>query len=315
VANHSYQHSVSFANLKTIHEEISTSYTTYQLLSTLDYFIESAIDPIATAWPDWLDNYYAKVVAWQFVRPSVKFSRSHRFGMPHLLFNALTSDDPQEKRTWQKEMFLNRGILFGLVSLFLKASKGFMLLHDPTVRISNRKRALLIAKAEEKCSPYLHASILQAQYWGDKSRWFKDLVMQKYVRLALMNAKRSYTEIEYAKELDDIVQTFLLYMSKAIDRCDARQGVLTTFIQTWFYSARADVRRQVTEGMHTSYEELLESGALIDFTDPDTSMEEIQHLASLSKSLDPDGAIRHALGIPEFLRQEQLKILERFAKR
>jgi hypothetical protein len=67
--------------------------------------------------------------------------------------------------------------------------------------------------------------------------------------------------------------------------------------------------------MHTSYEELLESGALVDVTDPDTSMEEIQHLASLSKSLDPDGAIRHVLGIPEFLRQEQLKILERFAKR
>lgn len=306
----SYQHSETFAQLKNIKEELPGNCTTYQLLSTLDYFIESAIDPIATAWPDWLDNYYAKVVAWQYVRPSVKFSRSPRGCSPHLLFNMLTTDDPVEKRRWQKEMFLNRGMLFGLIALFLKSSAGFMRLHDPTNRVPLRKRLLLIAMAEERTSPYLHAAVLQTRYWSDRARWFKDIIMQKYTRLALMNAKRTYQQVNCLKDLDDIVQTFLLYMNKAIDRCDSRQGVLTVFIQTWFYSARTEVQKQVGDSIASSYDDLGDWGHSINFTDPDTSFEDVQHLASLARKIDPAGVLRHALGIPEFLSRAQVRKLE-----
>ena len=303
-----YQHSETFASLKTIKEEIQDNLTSYQWLTTLDYFIESAIDPIATAYPDYLDNYYAKVVAWQTIKPSVKFSRNAKATLPALLFNSLTTEN-SEKREFQKAMMLNRGVLFGIINSYLALIENYMQLHDPTTKIRKSKRQLLLRLSEEKTTPYLYSASLQTQYWAAKAYNFKELIVQKYVRLALVSAKRTYEQVQYQYKLDDIVQTYLVYLSKAIDRCDSRQGVLTTFIQTWFYSARSEIQKAVAEEQHASYEELVENGVFADFTQPDCKYEAIQHVSATAKALDPEGTLRFAIGIPEFFTSQQCKLL------
>lgn len=309
-----YQHSEGFARLKNIKEGTTENYTTYQWLHTLDFFIESAIDPIATAYPDFLDNYFAKVVAWQATRPSVKFSRNVKDTLPAALFNSLTTDN-QQKRVHQKSMMMNRGILFGAIESYLQTVNTFMRLHDPGYKIGIRRRKLLIAIAEQRCgSPYLHAATLQVRYWANKAYEFKGLIVQKYVRLALMNAKRTYTDVDHQIKLDDIVQTYMIYLSKSIDRCDSRQGVLTTFIQTWFYSARAKIQKSVAEEHHSSYEELVEAGSLDEATQPDSNFEAVQHIAATAKALDPTGVLRYSVGIPEFFTSADLSILSTHLK-
>ena len=306
-----YQHSETFASLKNT-KELKTNYTTYQYLHTLDHFIESAIDPIATAYPDFLDNYFAKVVAWQTTRPNVKFSRNHKDVLPALLFNSLTTEGAA-KRVHQKSMMMNRGVLFGAVSTYLRTVNSYMKLHDPSFRLKRSKRKLLIALGEQRCgSPYLHAATLQVQYWINKAHGFKELIVQKYIRLALNSARRTYTEIEYEIKLDDIIQTYMIYLSKAIDRCDSRQGVLTTFIQTWFYSARSEIQKSVVEEHHTSYEELVSSGALTKATSPDNNYEAIQHIAATAKTLDRCGSLRYALGIPEFFTSHEVSCISHY---
>lgn len=304
----SYQHSETFANLKNLREKISGNLTSFQWLHTLDYFIESAIDPIATAYPDYLDNYYSKVVAWQTTRPSVKFSRNAKDTLPAMLFNSLTTDG-LEKRKHQRAMMLNRGVLFGLINSYLETVNSYMLLHDPSTRMRKSRRQLLLLLAEQRTSPYLFAATMQVRFWANKAYLFKEMIVEKYVRLALMNAKRTYIDVDFKCKLDDIIQTYLVYLSKAIDRCDSRQGVLTTFIQTWFYSAKAEVQRAVLEEQHSSYEELISNGVFSDATQPDCQYETIQHLTCVAKQLDPQGVLRYSLGIPEFLSNKQLKIL------
>lgn len=304
----SYQHSETFANLKNIKEKMVGQLTTYQYLHTLDYFIESAIDPIATAYPDFLDNYFSKVVAWQTTKPSVKFSRNAKDILPALLFNSLTTDGAQ-KREFQKAMLFNRGVLFGLINSYLQTVNSFMLLHDPATRLTGNRRRLLIALAEEKTSEHLYSATLQVKYWASKAYKFKELIVEKYVRLALMSAKRTYTEVNYQQNLNDIIQTYLVYLSKAIDRCDSRQGVLTTFIQTWFYSARSEIQKGLANEQHVSYEEMLENGVFADATQPDCKYEALQHISATAKVLDPEGVLRYATGIPEFFTSAQMKIL------
>ena len=310
----SYQHSETFANLKNLKEQVTENLTSYQWLSTLDFFIESAIDPIATAYPDFLDNFYAKVVAFQTIRPSVKFSRNAKDTLPALLFNSLTTDG-KTKREHQRAMMLNRGVLFGVINTFLDLVDPYLKLHDPLTKIPKSKRRLLIAVAESRTSPHLWAASQQVIFYSKKAYAFKELIVQKYVRMTLMSARRVYVEINHKLKLDDVIQTYLVYLSKAIDRCDSRQGVLTTFIQTWFYSARAEVQRSLSEEQHSSYEELLENGQFADFTMPDCKYEVVQHLAATAKELDPEGTIRFALGIPEFLTSADVAVLRKTAIR
>jgi len=310
----SYQHSEAFARLKNLKETVQENYTTFQWLATLDFFIESALDPIATAYPDFLDNYFAKVVAWQTTRPSVKFSRNHKDTLAAALFNSLTTEG-KTKRFHQKSMLLNRGVLFGAISGYLQTVNSYMQLHDPTFRISKSRRQLLIQLAEHRCgSSWLYAATRQVQYWADKAYAFKELIVQKYVRLAIMSAKRTYVEVNHAITLDDIIQTYMIYLSKAIDRCDARQGVLTTFIQTWFYSARAETHTSVLAESHSSYDEMVEAGLLADATQPDSDFETLQHIAATAKSIDHTGVIRYTLGIPEFFTSGDLAILSTHKK-
>lgn len=304
-----YQHSETFATLKTIKEQIKVNLTSYQWLATLDHFIESALDPIVTAYPDYLDNYFSKVVAWQTNKPSVKFSRNDKGTLPALLFNSLTTEDAV-KRGFQKDMMFNRGVLFGAINSYLATTSGYMLLHDPRMKLKKARRRLLIQRAQERTSEHLYEGTQECQYWATKAFSFKEMIVQKYVRLALMSAKRTYEQVQYRQKLDDIVQTYLVYLSKAIDRCDSRQGVLTTFIQTWFYSARSEIQRSVLEEeQNSSYEELIENGVFADATQPDCKYEALQHLASVAKQVDPEGALRYALGIPELFTSAQRKLL------
>lgn len=307
----SYQHSETFASLKNLKEQVKDNLTSYQWLSTLDFFIESAIDPIATAYPDFLDNFYSKVVAYQAIRPSVKFSRNVKGTLPALLFNSLTSEG-RNKREFQKAMMLNRGVLFGIINSYLATVDSYMKLHDPETRIPSRKRKLLIHLADNKTTPYLFPATQQVKFYSTKAYEFKELIIQKYVRMTIMAAKRTYTDVNYQVSLNDTIQTYLMYLSKAIDRCDSRQGVLTTFIQTWFYSARSEIHKSLADEQHSSYEELVENGVFADATQPDCKYEVLQHVAAIAKTLDPEGTLRFALGIPEFVTSAQLRTLQRF---
>jgi hypothetical protein len=308
----SYTHSESFAKLKNIKEDVDENLTTAQWLQTLDHFLESAIDPIATSSPAFLDNFFAKVLAWQSHKPSIKFSRNDKGKMPVFVFNSITTSG-RLKRENQKLVLLNRGLLFGLLSIFLKTVNTYKRLHCCDVRMSREKRLSLISRYERVHGPHLYSVISQTEYYSTKAHWFKELIMQKYTRLALVNAKNTYKAVGYEVGLDDIVQTYLIYLSRAIDRCDSRQGVLTSFIQTWFYSARAEVQKGNTEHNHVSYDEMLEIGAQMATTLVDTSFEAVQHLSYTAKQVDPEGVLRFQLGIPEFFTKQDLLKLKLFA--
>jgi hypothetical protein len=102
-----------------------------------------------------------------------------------------------------------------------------------------------------------------------------------------------------------------MYLNKAIDRCDSRQGVLTTFIQNWFYSARAEIIKNTEENRHTSYEDFLDKLS-VKHTEAAYPYEAVQHISYQAKQIDEYGVVRYALKIPEFFSYQQLKKLRLF---
>jgi len=308
-----YTHSATFASLKGIKEELTENYTTFQLLTTLDYFIENAIDPIISAHPDLTDVYFSKVIAYQFDNPNVKCSRNEKASLPQLLFNAVTTQG-RRKREFQRKMLLNRGLLFGLVSVFLKTVNTYRKLHSPHVKLRRAQRLVLRQLAEERTgSSHIFPAILQVEFWIQHAYHFKELIVQKYTRLASNQARKTYMDVNCDKSLDDIIQVYMVFLAKAIDRCDSRQGVLTEYIKYWFYSAKSEIMKEVAkDGLNTSYDQLLESGIDSQSVDPDTQFEAAQHICATAKGLDPTGAYRFALHIPEHYSNADLRKLQLF---
>lgn len=308
----SYSHSNTFGSLKGIKEGITHNLTSYQYLHTLDYLLYRAIALIYEACPSFVLNYLAKVIAHQALKPAIKFSRNEKSTLPSLFFNLATKGSMQGI----ENLNLNRGLLFGLIAQFLNIVNTYRLAADMRlsvsanmyVRVERQTKELLGVEPEFN----LHRIMREVEYWEEKAHWFKALITQKYVRMALLQAQSTYKELAHSVSLSDVSQIYLMYVSKAIDRCDSRQGVLTTFIQSWLKSAKAEAAVFAKESLHSSYEELVENGSFAETTLPDSIYEELQHIAHVAKQFDREGYLRASLGIPEFVAPNHRAVLMNF---
>lgn len=322
----SYSHSRVFETLKGTKEVISDNLTSLQYLQTLDMFLWNALIPIQAECPSLFKNYLAKVIAYQTLKSSRKLTSLTKEEKPNLaihLFNMLTAPDAKKANEHARSMHVNRGIWFGLISMFLRDLERYERLHSPALTIETITRVSAIQQIEESVGlrhgSNLYAVIQQVRYWDGKARYFKEVILQKYTRMTLLQAKSTYTAYNHFIELDDVSQTYMVTASRAIDRCDARQGVLTTFLQNWFKSAKSEVGELAKGQSDMSIEALTETHGdsvsdIIGYSMPNYDESElIEHIAFVSKQIDPQGLIRGSLHIPEYVTDEQERLLERFA--
>lgn len=317
-----YEHSETFSRLKDITEKIDTNLTSLEYLQTLDMFLWNALAPIHAECPLLFHNYVAKIVAHQTLKASTKFTSlmaDERHKLPVYMFNMLTVQEPKKSHEQARLMYLNRGLLFGFISLFLKKVRQYEELHAPSLEnvdwvIRENQIAAFEKALGVRPDGSLYGAIQQARFWDDRARQWKEMIIEKYARLALNHAKIVYQDFNHYVRLGDVVQIHIMVVSRAIDRCDPRQGVLTTFITNWFKSARSEVAELAKTQFDQSYEQLAEElgdalSDLIGSSTDDDSQETIEHVGFIAKQIDRFGYVRASLGIPEFLTGEQKAIL------
>lgn len=317
-----YEHSEAFSKLKDITEKISTNLTSLQYLQTLDMFLWNALAPIHAECPALFNNYMAKVVAHQALKASTKFTSDDRTKLPVHLFNLITAPETKKAHEHAKLMHLNRGLLFGFILLFLRRLAHYEKLHSPFLKMEPVIRNTQIFQIEKSIGlrqfGALYSAIQQVRFWYEKAHAWKEMITEKYTRMALNNARTTYKDFNHYIHLDDVVQIYLMVVSRAIDRCDARQGVLTSFIQNWFKSGRSEVANLAKGQSDQSYEQMSEElgdsvSDVLGFAMPATEGESVDHISFVCKQIDKHGYLRASLGIPEFLTEGQKDVLELFA--
>lgn len=317
-----YEHSEIFAKMKDVKERIGTNLTSLEYLETLDMFLWRAIGAIRKAIPSLVDEFMVKAIAQQTFKSSTKFSsimKEEKGKLPVFLFNALTERNAESLEGF-RNLRLNRGMLFGLVQIFMDRTKPYMeLLNVEPLSITDWKsRAFQLKEMERNLGVVdgvsLYNVIEDVNIWYERARDWKSAIIEKYTRKALGQAKVAYEDYNYAMDLADVIQIHMVLLSRAINRCDSRLGVLTTFITSWFKSARSEMTRVINSSQEVSYEEMLEDmgdSAEAEGCDDKTltTHEAVQHISMLAKEVDPSGVLRIHLGIPEFMPLDKRKIL------
>jgi hypothetical protein len=313
-----YEHSVSFEKLKVVKERIQQNYTSLQYLQTLNHFLWEALTPIARECPTLFKGYLCKVVARQTLKASAKFTSNDRHKLPTQLFNCLRAPDTKIVEL-SKEMHINRGLLFGLISFFLNRLEVYKVLHQQAVLgTTTRSRCWAIEREMGvRDGGELYAAIMDVEYWSAKARTWKDQIVEKYTRMAILQAQSTYKEYKFRVRLDDIVQIYLVVVSRAIDRCDSRHGVITTFMQSWFKSAKSEVAKLAEGSNDSSYESLVEDHGdaihdLLGVAQPDQSAEMWQHVSYVAQQVDPLGLVRTSMGIPQYVCLKHQRLLREF---
>lgn len=318
MASPQYEHSVAFEKMKVVREQISTNYTSLQYLQTLNHFLWKALTPIALECPEFFKGYLCKIVARQSLKASAKFTSNDRQKLPIQLFNCLRADG-EKMVELAKDMHINRGLLFGFISFFLNRLKVYRKLHD-NARLTVLTRSLCWQIERQmglREGGELYAAIMEVEYWSAKARKWKEQIVEKYTRMALLQAQATYRDYNYVVKLDDIVQIYLLVVSRAIDRCDSRHGVITTFMQSWFKSAKSEVAKLAEGHQDSSYEGLIEEHGdavhdLLGTVMPDQSAEMWQHAAYIGMQVDPEGLVRTSMHIPQYVSLKHRRLLQEF---
>lgn len=312
-----YTHSETFASLKTHKETISDNLSSHQYLQTLDMLIWNALTPIVHECPRLIHGIFAKYCAQQTRKPNTKMTSDLKEKMPVILFNALHEPDPVKALALYKSLYFNRGLLFGALTLFLSKGREYAKLHsafhDAQNPVLHSKLRTLEIELGARSSAGLYAAVREADYWDKKARTWRGMIIEKYTRTALLAAKRTYVDYAHKLKLDDVVQIHLMMVGKAIDRCDARLGVLTTFVNPWLKGARSQVEEETKEQDLESLEDLQERTDMEITTEFDTSAEDLEHLAYKARIADPVGLVRTLLGIPQWVSMQDRQTLMNFA--
>jgi hypothetical protein len=318
-----YSHSLTFHTLKHTQEHVTGNLTSAQYLNTLDMLIWRALEPIALNCPDFFYNYMAKCVAHQTVYSSSKYTSGNKLLLPLQLAQALMlrTTQPDQAIAKCRKMYINRGLLLGLSNVFIKIAAPYLELQKSMPNgFTKPEYRSLCASIEQSLSCVdpqgLYQAIQQTIYWDSKACEWRNVIVEKYTRMALGQAQKTYVDFGHVVDLDDISQIYLMVSGKAIDRCDARRGVLTTFIQNWLKGARSQVGDLANSLQNDSLEELYEAhgdDTELGYTEFDTTTEEMQAISYAAQIADPDGLVRTSLGIPQYISAHDRQILLKYA--
>ena len=314
-----YKHSESFARLKSIQENIQGNPTSYQYLSTLDTLIYNSLFSVIDN-TRFVDVYLAKILGWQASNPKRKASGVGRHNLVSYITLFMLNDKVDRKLNILKKMRLDRGILLEILRRWFKVTQEYVDLSNqlkPT-RDLILKLSELETKVGLRPSHNLYGAVLQSKFWFDYATQFKTFLLEKYTRLCLTTAQKDYVQMGHKVDLEDIIQTYLMTASKAIDKCDTDKGVLTSHIQNWLLSAKNNVMANYVNGVafqtpnHVKTQlnsigqesislDEIEGLNIASDTDTGARNEEVDRVRFIGKVFDPQGYARLVLGIQEIL--------------
>jgi hypothetical protein len=264
------------------------------------------------------------VIGWQTLNPKRKTCGVGRVGLVTLSTLFFLTMDPQQKLKLVKRMKLHRNILFECITRWLDLMVEYQACSN---QVGTADVVSLLHDMHDvalmRTGYSLHSTYQTVTFWYKKAKLFKEQIMEKYTRMVISAAQRDYVELGMIEPLNDMVQSYMMTMSKGIDKCDADRGVLTSYIKSWLKSAKNNVEKRASHDTDQIYKntggQKIERVDLEDIEDTvsDDDYRErednIRRVRALAKIFDPKGYGRIVLGIQEQLSEDDRATLRALA--
>jgi len=286
--------------------------TSYQYLSGYDELLRKAVEPIVRE-SNFARSFVANLMGWQEKHFRRKVSFLSRAKAQQRSLEFLLSHPDRRVRAFHN-IQLERGVITSLINGFLLATEDAAIAAnlEPSLRREGEdwnqfyaRCRMVTASVEEAlgCSSLLRVR-REAEYWMATAMDFREKIMQKYYRLCITTAQRDYVGFfNHSIPLDDIINSYLMATARAIDKCDYRQGVLTSHITKWFLTAREHVGKsrgstslQLSEMLPLEDMDSLSVSSQESFL---LQQEETRVLREVAALVDPTGMGRTFLRIPD----------------
>ena len=321
--------------LKSVKEQLPENYSSRQLLATLDSLLFSAVNPILQN-TQFLDRHLSIVAGWYTNAARRKLaSLDSKENFNSIVAAMIVARTPEERIHAWKTLKLERTITFWLIQQWLDTMKPWpkaVVNNDYKLKLSCERRGCLI---QHEC---IFQLIQKVEFWLARSIDFKQQIMEKYMRYAMLEAHayQSYHREHNPHlviDVNEVAQNFMLAVSKGIDKCDTDKGVLTSYVKSWLKDARnttvfsheygtafsitsskkRDIARDLSDMNNISVsleaDEVKNLQSTEDIETTLISRNVVNTVRQLAKAADPLGLGRLVLQITETLNEDELRLL------
>lgn len=220
-----------------VNERLKENLTTKQIIVVLNALINKACKPI------FHKSFYMRACVLQTVLQTQddhrrKIAVADKLEASNDIINAVAFN----RYSFIEHCELNRSILYNALRSCLSAMEGIEELERNQFIKSKRIQSITKLNAMSKKTGIPLYEMLSLYRWSsfylDAYIDFKSMIMEKYVRESFNQAKFDASRTDLWVDVEDITENYMLAVSKAIDKCDAGQGTLTSYIKKWMLSAR-----------------------------------------------------------------------------
>lgn len=320
--SYAYEFSSSFDALKNTKEQLSDNYTTRDYVSSLDTLIYNALRPLVHS-SKFSDTFISGITAWYSSNAKRRISRLEKSEFFGLVAHMLATDDVEVKMIKLQQMQLERTILFYLIDTWLLSLNGYTRTVAVYAKTKDKEKRAQIDQFEYTVGKRkgsivsLYSAVRECKFWMTQYLQLKEMILEKYTRIIISWAQKDYKTLGHKVNLSDLVQNYMMMASKALDKCDYKQGTLTSYIQLWLKDARK--KSQKNESIDSGADEHMlhldsqDEGSAntveMSTDDSNSDNDHIHNIRSLIKLIDPLGIFRLMTGIEEKLSKQEIKLL------
>jgi len=325
-----YGHSRVMGDLKKTNEKLKKNYSTSQYMDVLDTLLYNTVASIFNS-TNYMDSFVSGILH-HFTENGRRKISAHDKKNFSIAAVAFLFADQERKSSIYKKMKIERSLTNTAVRNFLEVTRPYAMYKAKYAETLDSNYLVKMKDIESQVEYTgeidMLAIIREVNYWHKKYCEFKNMILQKYMRLITKQAQAYYSHNNSKIDLDDLIQNYVLYASKAIDKLDQTQGTLTSYIKVWLNHATnitssnesgiafvlppAKRRECKVNNMSVPMDATEVKNLEVCISGDLENISETRRLRKLARLADPIGLARLSLGIQECLTKEEVKKQEKY---
>lgn len=224
-------------------ESETSNLTGGQIQEVLDFLIYNGLEPIIQS-SSVFDVQLVHMLSVATTNRKRKISALPREAFIHKICTALVTDDIGLKLDCITSSKMERGFVYNFLVNFLAAADGYLDLHTRYLTCHNHTEKVLYGKRMAAIESALSFSRSDLFHTLNKCRKYVDLAYEFRNQIVCQYLKHAYKQAHtYCKQkgtnfdFDDVQQSLMAAITKALDKYDSSKGALTSYINYWILNA------------------------------------------------------------------------------
>lgn len=226
--------------LLAVKEQIETNLSSHCLAQTLDDLIFRFME-IAIRDTTFVESTIVELIVHVFTDSRRKLSTVPKQELQDQLFSFIVSEKPDKKQKLLRDARIERSVYFRILEIFIKIAEEYLTeLPKALATLEPTPKMLELETQAQSRTNNFHAVCSSTIFWSKPIYDFRNMIVEKFIRLAKVEANKAASNTALNISKDDLHKGFIMSMFKAIDKYDSASGTLTNYIQMWFMDAKTN---------------------------------------------------------------------------